>query len=99
MEIASTIAPSNPTTGVPSTGSEGSRSADDPFLALLAGMLANVASSVVAAARPAQPGDATEAEETTTSASEPALSAPAALLPAEAMPVRAAVGDEVAREA
>jgi flagellar hook-length control protein FliK len=100
MEIASTIAPSNPTTGVPSTGSEGSRSADDPFLALLAGMLANVASAVVAATRPTQPGNVTKAEEITTSASEPpALSSTGALFPDEAMPVRAAVGDVVAPEA
>ena len=99
MGIASATTPSNPATGVPSTGSEGSRSADDPFLALLAGMLANVGSSVVAATLHAQPGNATEAEEPTASACEPALSAPGALLPAEAMPVRAAVGDEVAPEA
>ncbi|MFL5338028.1 MAG: flagellar hook-length control protein FliK [Geminicoccaceae bacterium] len=92
----SAIAPSNPATGMPSTGSEGSRSADDPFLALLAGMLATVASPGVAATLPAQLGDATKAAETIPLASEPALPATGALLSAEAAAAREAVSGEIA---
>src|SRR3954454_13230579 len=96
MEIVSAIAPSNPATGMPSTGSEGSRSADDPFLALLAGMLATVASPDVAAMRPAQQGDAAKVAEATPLASEPALSATGALLSADTAPTREACRDEIA---
>ena len=99
MEIASVITTGNPTVGLSSAGSDDSRPADDPFLALLAGMIATLQPSA-ALAIPAAPADSTTmAAKPTEFASRPPVTALPAVLPADAGADDAATDDEISPDA
>ena len=83
MEIAPAISPSIPAGGTSSAGSDPSRSPDDPFLALLAGLLATMAPPVPATPSPAAAPSATEPA---VPASAPPVAAPTSAVPPDAAP-------------
>ena len=74
MEIAPALSTSIPAGGTSSAGSDASRSPDDPFLALLAGMLASLAPPVPATPAP------------TSSASAPPVATPTSAVPPDVIP-------------